>query len=99
MRIGIVTRPDPNSLSIRAAVPRGPGVAAPALARALPPPRRRPPQRGAHRADIRKGGLPLRVRLAEVPDRVVLAVRLPEGVVDRVVPDPAAPLQEHLRED
>src|SRR2546425_2184603 len=81
------------------AVSEVPSVVESALNPAIPFPRRRQSEDGPELAHIGEGRLAFRDRLAQVPDRLVLAVARHARIVDRLVADLAASLQEELGED
>src|SRR3989441_6504079 len=81
------------------AVSEVPAVVESALDPAIPFPGRRQSEDGPELAHIGEGRLAFRDRLAQIPDRFVLAMALHERVVDRLVADLAASLQEEFRED
>src|SRR5207245_874049 len=70
-----------------------------ALDAAVPFARRRQADHGPQLPDVLQGRLAFRDRLAQVPDRLVLAVSLHERIVHRLVADLAPPTEEELRED
>src|SRR5881296_2002357 len=69
----------------------------PAVAKS--PARRRQTEDGPELPDVGEGRLAFRDRLAQIPDRLELAVALHERVIDRLVADLTASLQEELGED
>src|SRR6058998_1031933 len=82
-----------------AAVSEVPAVAESAFDPAIPFPGRRQSEDGPEFAHIGEGRLAFRDRLAQIPDRLELAMTFHECVVDGLVADLAATLQEEFRED
>src|SRR2546422_1307015 len=81
------------------AVAEVPSVVESALDAAKSPARRRQTEDGPELAHISEGRLAFRNGLAEIPDRLELAVALHERVIDRPVADLTASLQEEFGED
>src|SRR5206468_8201577 len=91
--------PHEEGIDCPSAVPEVASVVESALDSAIAFPRRWEPEDGPEFPDVGEGRLAFRNRLAQIPDRLELAVALHERVVDRLVADLAASLQEELGED
>src|SRR5207249_10364559 len=70
-----------------------------ALDAATSPARRRQTEHGPELPDVSEGRLAFRDRLAQIPDRLELAVALHERVIARLVADLTASLEEEFGED
>src|SRR5438128_3319841 len=91
--------PHEQRIDRSSAVSEVPSVAVSALNPAIAFPGRRQTQDGTELPHIGEGRLAFRNRLAEIPDRLELAVALHERVIDRLVADLTASLQEEFGED
>src|SRR2546422_2398669 len=81
------------------AVAEVPSVVESALDAAKSPARRRQTEDGPELPDVGEGRLAFRDGLAQIPDRLELAVALHERVIDRLVADLTASLEEEFGED
>src|SRR2546427_7061250 len=81
------------------AVAEVPSVVESALDAAKSPARRRQTEDGPELPDVGERRLAFRNRLAQIPDRLELAVALHERVIDRLVADLTTSLQEEFGED
>src|SRR2546422_6121578 len=81
------------------AVAEVPSVVESALDAAKSPARRRQTEDGPELPDVGERRLAFRNRLAQIPDRLELAVALHERVIDRLVADLTASLEEEFGED
>src|SRR3989442_12700131 len=81
------------------AVAEVPSVVESALDAAQSLARRRQTEDGPELPDVGEGRLAFRDRLAQIPDRLELAVALHERVIDRLIADLPASLQEQFGED
>src|SRR5438093_1599373 len=91
--------PHEGRIECPSAVAEVPAVVESALDAAKSPARRRQTEDGPELPDVGEGRLAFRDRLAQIPDRLELAVALHERVIDRLVADLTTSLQEEFGED